>query len=590
MRASTIAPMKSRRLISLAVLLLAAISLASCHRLQRDPSAARPRIASGSPAITDILIDMELEDHVVAVSRYCTVPEGQDWPKVCDALQVNSDAILAVDPDVILTQSSSEDLLALESIAPNLRIEQLRLETLTDVSEAITRIGRITGRSDLAADCRRRYEARLARAEQIGRSHRLDEPLRVLFLMGTGTPLAATEGTFVDDMIYLAGAVNAGRDIPGSQGWQQTEIDDIRDVQPDVIICQVDAVQGPAARDYWLQWQALPASRSGNVHVVTDAGWTIPSTALGDYAVDLATMISETAEGSPRATMTLWRARVYRWLAAAIAGAALAAGGMALQGLLRNPLAEPYLLGVSSGAGVGVLLGLALGSMIGVAWLTKPILAFAGATATCGVVYMLARRKGRLDPISLILSGVIINIFNGAIMLIIYMYIDPFRIADFAQWMMGRLPDSVDPWLLAITGGLVVSGWLILILNASAMNVLSMGDSVAASSGVSVHRLRLVTFGCVGMMTAAAVALAGPIGFLGLIVPHICRMVVGPDLRVGIFVSGLVGAILLVAANAACRYVGPWINVSVIPVGIVTALAGGPFFLLLLRRQVGGQA
>ncbi len=566
-----------------------AMGVASCQRLRRDDSAARPRIASGSPALTAILVDMGLEDHVVAVSGYCHIPEGEDWPRVCDAFSFNSDAILAVDPDVILTQSSSDDLRSFGEIAPDIRVELFQIETLTDIADAITRVGVIVGRTEKATQARQRYEGKLRRAEQIGKAHQGDGPVRVLFLLGTSTPSVAVEGSFADDMIALAGGVNAGRDIPGSN-WPRTEIDDIIAVKPDVIICQVDPSQRRAAEAYWQQWQELPAAQNGNIYIVTESGWTIPSPKMGDYAMELARMIHEPGQGAQQATLTQWRARIYRWLAAAIAGAALAAGGMALQGLLRNPLAEPYLLGVSSGAGIGVLLGLAIGASLNIEWLTKPILAFGGATITCGLVYLLAQRKGRLDPISLILSGVIINIFNGAIMLVIYMYIDPFRIADFSQWMMGRLPDLVNPWLLAITGLLVVSGWLILILQAAAMNILSLGDSVAASAGVSVHRLRLVTFGCVSMMTAAAVALAGPIGFLGLIVPHICRLIVGPDLRVGIFVSGVVGALLLVAANAACRYIGPWINVSVIPVGIVTALAGGPFFLLLLRRQMGGRS
>jgi iron complex transport system permease protein len=272
-----------------------------------------------------------------------------------------------------------------------------------------------------------------------------------------------------------------------------------------------------------------------------------------------------------------------------VAGAALAIGGMALQGLLRNPLAEPYLLGVSSGAGVGVLLGMALtGWFAWAGWFAEPLLAFAGAMVTCALVYLLAQRRGRIDPLSLILSGVIINSFNGAVMLVIYLYIDPHRIAGFAQWMMGRVPDMVDVRLLMVTAGLVFAGWAVMLLAAAKMNVLSLGDSVATSSGVAVHSLRVVTFVCVGMMTAAAVALAGPIGFLGLIVPHICRMVVGPDLRKGIIVSGIVGAVVLVGADMLCRVVAPLIGVSLIPVGIVTALAGGPFFIVLLSRKRGG--
>jgi len=180
---------------------------------------------------------------------------------------------------------------------------------------------------------------------------------------------------------------------------------------------------------------------------------------------------------------------------------------------------------------------------------------------------------------------VIVNAFNGAIMLTIYLYVDPHRIADFAHWAMGRLPDSVDLVLLSVCGACVLAGWLVLLLAGAAYNVLALGDAVAASSGVSVHRLRLVTFLAVGLMTAAAVALAGPIGFLGLIVPHICRMIFGPDHRVGMVTAAVAGAVILMAAEMLCRTVGPYIGVSLIPVGILTALAGGPFFICLLRRR-----
>jgi len=206
---------------------------------------------------------------------------------------------------------------------------------------------------------------------------------------------------------------------------------------------------------------------------------------------------------------------------------------------------------------------------------------------TCAVVYAIAQRRGVLDPYSLILAGVIVNSFNAAIMLTIYLYVDPARIADFAHWAMGRLPDSVDRSLLIVCGGCVAAGWAVLLRSGSAFNVLGLGDEVARSSGVSVARLRLTTFLAVGVMTAAAVALAGPIAFVGLIVPHICRMIVGSDHRVGIVVSALAGALFLAGAEVLCRLAGPLIGVSLIPVGILTALTGGPFFIYLLRRKFG---
>lgn len=285
-------------------------------------------------------------------------------------------------------------------------------------------------------------------------------------------------------------------------------------------------------------------------------------------------------------TWTLWWARVWRLLAVGAVGAGLATAGMALQGLLRNPLAEPYILGISSGAGVGVLAGMAVAGRYALGqWATMPVLAFVGALGACGAVYAVAQRRGRLEPYAMILSGVIVNAFNGAIMLTIYLYIDPYRIPDFAKWAMGQVPETVDHLALGVCGALVVCGWAVLLLRASALNALSLGDEVAASIGVSVHRLRAETFVLVSLMTAAAVALVGPIGFVGLIVPHICRMVSGPDHRRLALLSGFGGAMFLIIAETLCRNLGPLVGVGKIPVGILSALCGGPFFIFLLRRR-----
>ena len=288
-------------------------------------------------------------------------------------------------------------------------------------------------------------------------------------------------------------------------------------------------------------------------------------------------------------TPQVWAARALQMLAAGIVGASLAAGGLALQGLMRNSLAEPYILGISSGAGVGVMMGLAVTARWATPdWASTPVLAFLGAMASCLAVYLVAQRRGRLDPYSLILSGVIVNIFNGAIMLAGNLYIDHHRIADLTYWAMGQLPDATPTALLAVCGACVGAGWAVLLAKSAAYNVLGLGDDVAASSGVSVQRLRLVTFGAVGVMTAAAVALAGPIGFLGLIVPHICRMAFGPDHRLGMIVTPLVGAIFLMIAETLCRSLGDALGLGRVPVGILTALAGGPFFIFLLRRRFRG--
>ena len=283
-----------------------------------------------------------------------------------------------------------------------------------------------------------------------------------------------------------------------------------------------------------------------------------------------------------------WQFRVFRLLVAAIVGAGLSVAGMALQGLLRNPLADPYILGISSGAGVGYLVGLTAAPLLHWPELAAtPVATLLGAAATCLLVYGLSQRRGRLDPYVLLLSGVIVNVMNGAVILAIMMFLLPNRIIEFIGWGMGRVPEWLwmQPALLATCAVGVAGGWVAIFLRGSAMNALGLGDEVASSSGVGVHGLRIETFGVVSLMTAASVALAGPIGFLGLIVPHVCRLIGGPDHRQLAILSGFVGAMFLMATDTFCRMAGVWIGRGEIPLGVVTAFCGGPFFIFLLRRH-----
>jgi len=334
------------------------------------------------------------------------------------------------------------------------------------------------------------------------------------------------------------------------------------------------------------------------------SGRLLATTILLLAAAALAAGVLCALVGQVELTWDIFRARMLRLCAAATVGAGLASAGMALQGLLRNPLAEPYILGISSGAGVGVLAGLALagaaaaprwaGSAGAAHWvwgpLATPLLALLGALATCGVVYGIAQRRGRLNPYVLLLSGVIVNAFNGAVMLAIFMLVPPRTIASFTTWAMGGVSENLaitNPLLLAACAAVVAGGWCVLLARGAAFNALGLGDDVAGSAGVGVHRLRIETFVVVAVMTSAAVMLAGPIGFLGLIVPHVCRLLVGPDHRMLAVASGFGGAIFLMAVDTACRLVGAWLRIGELPAGIVTALAGGPFFIHLLRARTG---
>ena len=287
----------------------------------------------------------------------------------------------------------------------------------------------------------------------------------------------------------------------------------------------------------------------------------------------------------------IWQGRVFRLCAATVVGMALAVGGMALQGLLRNVLAEPYVLGLSSGAGVGVLLGPLLATVLAwPEWLTGPPAAVLGAALTAAAVYAIARRAGGMDPVVLLLGGVIINVFNGAMILLLMQFIRPERILSFIGWSMGRLPESLwhEPILLLVAAVMLLIGWTVVMRHAAGLNVLALGDDVAVSSGVSVGRLRTMIFLAVCLMTAGAVALAGPIGFIGLIVPHICRILFGADHRLLGVICPFGGAIFLMIADTLCRMAGMWTGAGEIPVGVVTALIGGPFFIVLLCRSERG--
>jgi iron complex transport system permease protein len=584
----------SRSAASATVILLAALAAFTPGCRGRTPpqpatAAAPQRIISFSPALTRILFDMGLGDRVVAVTSYCRLPEGVTRPRVGDASMINSEAIVALEPDLIVAQTSPAKFKGVRDLRPGVRVEEFSIERLSDIPAAIDRLGDLAGRPGLAERARGRFQRELDRVRQGVAGRRRP---RVLFVMGTDRPFIAGDRTFIADMIEAAGGASVAGDIPGDSPWRQTQIDHIVTARPEVILCQVQPGRQGAAREYWRQWDDMPAARDGRVFILTEPEWSIPGTHAAKLAGRLAGMLHATAAtadgGAVGGGLPLWQARVNRLIAAAIVGAALAAGGMALQGLLRNPLAEPYILGISSGAGVGVLAGLALAGRLALPeWASTPALAFVGAVVTCAVVYSVAQRRGRLDPYSLILSGVIVNTFNAAIMLTIYLYLDPYRIADFTHWAMGRLPDSPDVTALWVCGGCVALGAGALLAHGAGLNVLGLGDEVAASSGVTVQRLRLVVFVAVGLMTAAAVALAGPIGFLGLIVPHIVRMIVGSEHRLGLIVSAAAGAVFLMVAETLCRRAAPLIGVSLIPVGILTALAGGPFFIILLRRRLG---
>ena len=268
--------------------------------------------------------------------------------------------------------------------------------------------------------------------------------------------------------------------------------------------------------------------------------------------------------------------RVPRVLLAAAVGASLSVAGVLFQAILRNPLADPYVLGASSGAGLGA--ALAILALLGT-WAVAGA-AFAGAMAATFVVYRLALVGGRIPRMTLLLSGVVVGyLLGGALFFIVNL--NRGRLNDVMWWLMGSL-QATEP-------GLVTAVWVCMVLGTAGawlfsrdLDLLSLGEEQAEHLGLSPERAKTVFFGLGSLLTGAAVAASGLIGFVGLVVPHLVRLIIGPGHRRLVPCSALAGAIFLVIVELVSRTALPG---EEIPVGVVTAFAGGPFFLWLLRRQ-----
>lgn len=286
------------------------------------------------------------------------------------------------------------------------------------------------------------------------------------------------------------------------------------------------------------------------------------------------------ASTAPTESAVILRVRLPRALLAALVGASLASAGGAFQGLLRNPLADPYVLGVSGGAALGAVAAMALGVL---APLTVPAAAFVGALVALAVVYFVAQAH-RASPHALILSGVMVGSFASALLLFLLWLApaDPARAAIF--WLAGDLSASSAEHFATAAAWAPVA-FLILWLQAPALDLLTQGEEAAADMGLDVGRTRMILFAAGGALTASAVALAGLVGFVGLVVPHAVRILWGPAHRRLIPASALLGASFLLAADALSRVV---LAPAEVPVGVITALVGAPFFLYLLRRSEGG--
>ncbi len=274
--------------------------------------------------------------------------------------------------------------------------------------------------------------------------------------------------------------------------------------------------------------------------------------------------------------------RLPRIAAALLAGGALAVAGVGFQALTRNPLADPSILGVASGAAFAVVVAQLFGvgtTMMAVLGLTA--FAFAGALVAAGIVYLIAASDGELPVQTLLLAGVIVGLFFSAAITVVISVVEFDRLGGIIHWMLGNLR-AVSPGALAVFAALLAAGAWLILGRARQLNLLALGEEAAQQLGVDAERLKLRVFVGAALLTAAVVAFAGPIGFVGLIVPHGVRLVLGPDNRMLVPGALLAGAAFLLVADTVARSV---VAPAEISVGVITAFCGAPFFVYLLRSR-----
>lgn len=273
--------------------------------------------------------------------------------------------------------------------------------------------------------------------------------------------------------------------------------------------------------------------------------------------------------------------RLPRVILAVLVGAALASCGVVLQAILRNPLADPYILGISSGAGLGVIIAI----LFGVSWTFgggSPIsvFAFIGAIVTVWLVWFIGRFAGKSQVTSLLLAGVVVNAFFSAVIMFLTSIAKSNQVKSTILWLMGHITEK-DSSVLYVSGACILAGIIALFSICQRLNVLTFGEEEAKGLGVDTAKTKLIAFGFAAFITAVAVSLSGLIGFVGLIIPHGVRLVFGPDHRQLLPLSAITGSMFLVIADTIARII---VAPAQLPVGVITAIAGGPFFLILLAK------
>ncbi|WP_153723068.1 FecCD family ABC transporter permease [Sporosarcina cascadiensis] len=311
----------------------------------------------------------------------------------------------------------------------------------------------------------------------------------------------------------------------------------------------------------------------GSVGITPSVIWEVLFSKIG---------LSVEATASKAQSVIIWEIRLPRVILAAIVGAGLAISGAAIQALVRNPIADPYILGVSSGASVGATMVILLGAFSFLGSYALSFAAFLGAIFAVVIVFLLARVNGRTSVIRLLLAGIAISmVFSAMTNFMLMTSKQQGGIQAVMHWMLGSLAGA--KWsTIGIPFFIFLLVLILLLLNYRQLNALLLGEELATTLGINLDRFRIFIILVVSLLTGVVVASSGSIGFVGLIIPHLVRMIVGSNYKLLLPISALMGAVFLIWADMIARIA---IAPEEMPIGIITAVCGGPFFIWMLRRR-----
>ena len=501
-----------------------------------------PRIVSCAPAATETIFDLGGQECLVGRSSACLYPAtATNLPSVGAYSAPSIERIVSLAPTHVVMTHLSDPSMSNRLERLGIRVLQFPCERLADYAPM---------RARLAALCGIR-------------------PRRMLAVVQREPMIVAGRETLPDDVLAEVGCANAvtnryGYFVLTPEARVKLAADGEVDFSMDYDLTRL----GPKLAGAIAELRGRVGA-TGGTPVAASAG-KMPATQKN--CEKPATLISD----------ALFWLRVWRVLAGLLVGASLALAGAVLQTVLRNPLADPFVLGLSGGASLAAAAVLATG-LAAVGAFVLPVASFAGAVAALLVVAAVARAAGG-GPVTLILSGVVMGGITSSFLMLILTFSESRALQSVTWWMMGNL-SSADPAQLVVTGACAGVAAVVLLAQARRLNALVLGADYARTLGVRTERVVPLVLGAASLATAAAVSLAGVIGFVGLIVPHAVRRLAGANHRALLPLSALGGGIFLVACDQAGRLFG---EVEV-PAGVITALAGGPFFLYLLIRHARNQ-